>query len=355
MNANDCILTIVITYNDKKIEMKSKNLIKLEDVKKYSIEQFNITKEDQNFIKYTYMNSDNKPRYIECTDDLIKYSDIIDEDNYIINLILIIEKDKEKRKEENLKNLLQKMKAEKDKLKDENEKLRKEMDNLKNKNKNKNSLIINNNNSFTIKGNEDKYNKLKKDINDLNNTIKEKNNMYIELKQEKIAMLNRYDSLEEENAKINNLLKKKEDEKNKLKEDINDLNIVISEQDEKFKKLDKLVDIIKDNNFYNAFNEMISDDNNGKEVNDDLFDLYKDLIISIDKLVKKELKKKKENYLKNLENKKEEEKELKNKYIDMLYENIILKKKIKDISHKKLLFFVKILTLFFIIVYFEFK
>ena len=39
--------------------------------------------------------------------------------------------------------------------------------------------------------------------------------MYIELKQEKIAMLNRNDSLEEENAKINNLLKKKEDENNK--------------------------------------------------------------------------------------------------------------------------------------------
>ena len=123
MNANDCILTIVISFNDKNIEMKSKNLITLEDVKKYSIEQFNIMKEDQNFIKYSYINSDNKPCYIKCTDDLIKYSNTIDEDNYIINLALIIEEDIDKKKAENLKKIIQKMKAVKDKLKIENEKL----------------------------------------------------------------------------------------------------------------------------------------------------------------------------------------------------------------------------------------
>lgn len=353
MNANDCILKIVITFNDKKIEMKSKNLITLEDVKKYSIEQFNIMKEDQNFIKYSYINSDNKPCYIKCTDDLIKYSNTIDEDNYIINLALIIEEDIDKKKAENLKKIIQKMKADKDKLKIENEKLQEEIKNLKNKYKT--SLIINNNNSFTIKGNEDKYNKFKKEIIDLKNKIKEKNNMYKELKSEKISILGRNNSLEKENTEINNLLKKKEKENNKFKEDIKDLNLVISEQDEKFKKLDKLIDIIKDNNFYNAFDEMISENNNGKVVDDDLFSLFKDLIISIDKLVKNELEIKKENYLKNLESKKEEEKELENKYINMLHENIILKNTIKNNSYKKLLFFVKIMTLFFILIYFDFK
>ena len=172
--------------------------------------------------------------------------------------------------------------------------------------------------------------------------------MYSELKSEKISMLGRYNSLEKKYREI-------EKENNKFKEDIKDLNLVISEQDEKFKKLDKLIDIIKNNNFYNAFDEMISENNNGKEVNDDLFALYKDLIISIDKLVKNELKKNKENYLKNLESKKEEEKELENKYINMLHENIILKNTIKNNSYKKLLFFVKIMTLFFILIYFDFK
>ena len=60
MNSNNCILKIEIFYKDTKCEISSKNKITLEDMQNKSIEDFKITKENKNFLRFCHKDKEKK-------------------------------------------------------------------------------------------------------------------------------------------------------------------------------------------------------------------------------------------------------------------------------------------------------
>ncbi len=135
MNSNDCILRIEIFYEDTKFEISSNSKITLEDIKNKSFDHFKIA-DNKNYIRFCHKDKEKKMNFLENDDDIIKYSEEIDPDNYILKTQLIIDKYKFKydlykkvSKSEN-----EKLKKEIDTYKSENEILKKETDTNKSEN-----------------------------------------------------------------------------------------------------------------------------------------------------------------------------------------------------------------------------
>ena len=71
MNADIYILNVIITYNEKKFNFKSKDFISLESLKKKSKKYFDLTKISNNLIEFSLEKDKNIK--ISTNDDIIKY------------------------------------------------------------------------------------------------------------------------------------------------------------------------------------------------------------------------------------------------------------------------------------------
>ena len=105
MNSKECKLKIIVCYKDKKFEEESKDIIPLQKIKEKAIKEFNILKEDEDFINFEYhSNKENKNYSIEEDNDIIKYSEEDSSGDLFCKFELIINNPKSTIKENKLSN-----------------------------------------------------------------------------------------------------------------------------------------------------------------------------------------------------------------------------------------------------------
>ena len=263
MDANDCILSIFVSYNEKSLKMKSENIITIDAIKEEIVKQFNVKKEDKKYMKLLFKNNE-KEIFINSDDDIILNADNSDIDNPQLNLYLLIEQKKE---EEQKNNEEQKDNKEEKENKEQNIQHEKSISNEENKNND-------NNITPTPKGDDDKYDELKKLIENLKNEIKvlkdeqinqtkkmEENNLNIknEINQNKIkieAIYNNKNNIQNLKNEINQIIK---DNIEKEISRINDENKVKCKNiDELFKKNENEIEGVKSQitNFINSLKKI---------------------------------------------------------------------------------------------------
>ena len=242
MDANDCILSIFVSYNEKSLKMKSENIITIDAIKEEIVKQFNVKKEDKKYMKLLFKNNE-KEIFINSDDDIILNADNSDIDNPKLNLYLLIEQKKEEEEKNN-----EEQKDNKEEKENNEQNIQHEKSISNEENKNNDNKIINNDNNITPtpKGEDNKYDELKKLIENLKNEIKV-------LKDEQI---NQTKKIEENNLNIKN-----EINQNKIKiEEIynNKNNIKYKNIDELFKKNENEIEGIKSQitNFINSLKKI---------------------------------------------------------------------------------------------------
>ena len=183
MDANDCILSIFVSYNEKSLTMKSENIITIDAIKEEIVKQFNANKEDKKYMKLILKNNE-KEVFINSDDDIILNADNSDIDNPKLNLNLLIEHKKEEEEKNN-----EEQKDNKEEKENNEQKIQHEKSISNEENKNNDNNI-----TPTPKGDDDKYDELKKLIENLKNEIKV-------IKDEQI---NQTKKIEENNLNIKN-------------------------------------------------------------------------------------------------------------------------------------------------------
>jgi hypothetical protein len=92
MNSDEYKLKIIVTYNGKSFNEESMNVISLEEIKNLSIENFKLSKEDINFMKFSCLNNKESNCFIESDIDIFNNISKKDSENYEIKLKLSIDK-----------------------------------------------------------------------------------------------------------------------------------------------------------------------------------------------------------------------------------------------------------------------
>ena len=225
MNSNDCKLKIKVYYKDKQFEEESKDIIPLQKIKEKAIKEFDIIKEDEDFINFTYhSNKENKNYSIEEENDIIKYCDEDSSGDLFCKFELIINNPKRTIKEnilssENKGEKIESKKSNKDinkinekaksdikedekenykneinKLKLEIEKISSEFTNLKKENseKTKEREQIINNLKEDIKNKEIEITNNKSKINSLSSMLKESKKEYETINNQKLQIESKY-------------------------------------------------------------------------------------------------------------------------------------------------------------------
>ena len=148
MDDNNILLTISIKYNNISREIKKDNLISYNTLKQEAINLFKIDKEDEEFIQFIYRDEDGDNIILSPKqNEIFEAAHEIDDDNYFLELNLVINKYKEK-------NLINKDK------------------------KNLIEIFENNNNKNDFDNNEQLNNKIIKKIKtEFNNKLKQINNL----------------------------------------------------------------------------------------------------------------------------------------------------------------------------------
>ena len=249
MNSNDCKLKIKICYKDKKFEEESNDLIPLQKIKEKAIKEFDIIKEDEDFINFIYYsNIENKNHSIEKDNDIINYSEEESSGDLICNLELIINNPTSKMKENTLSNenkgekieskesnndiIKIKQKTKTDIKEDEKEKYENEINQLKldiekitseftnlkkeNSEKEKESEQIINNLKENIKNNEAEITNNKSMINNLSSMLEKTKKECENINNQKLQIENKYQNfnadwkkfLEKTDENYRNLLNK---------------------------------------------------------------------------------------------------------------------------------------------------
>ena len=206
MNSNDCKLKIKVYYKDKQFEEESKDIIPLQKIKEKAIKEFEIIKEDEDFINFTYhSNKENKNYSIENDNEIIKYCDEDSSGDLFCKFELIINNPKSKMKENKLCN--------------ENK-----GEIIESEQSNKEIKIINEKTTTDIK--EDEKENYKNEINKLKLEIEKINSEFTNLKKENAEKV-------KENEQIINDLKEncknKEIEITNNKSKINNLSSMLEE------------------------------------------------------------------------------------------------------------------------------
>ena len=96
MDGKDCILTITVFYNDKYFDYSSTELITIKELKKKSIQKFQISKYLENKINFYILGKNNEKVYMLSEDDIILNADASNEDNPKLTLYLSTDNKKEK-------------------------------------------------------------------------------------------------------------------------------------------------------------------------------------------------------------------------------------------------------------------
>ena len=301
MNSNDYKLNIIVNYNGKKIEKKFKDMIKLEEIKSLAINDFKLSKEEEKNIKFK---NENKNKIIETDKDIIDCIDEIDEENYKININLLINKSENNnkivkqisnefskinnegndldlsksnssiltpQKEETYKRIIKEYRNEYKKYKSENESLKSEISNIKKENENiKNNLSIEYKKSLS-----EKINKLNLNHEENTKQLKDENEI---LRNENKDLDEKCKKLENENLELKNKIK--ELESNKILFDKNEQNNYLANsklkntfEEMKYKEIEKEIisqynNIIKgqiEKTIQNEFNKLYKDKDLEKE------------------------------------------------------------------------------------------
>ena len=305
MNSNNCILKIEIFYKDTKCEISSKNKITLEDMQNKSIEDFKITKENKNFLRFCHKDKEKKIKFLENDDDIMKNVEEVGPNNYLLKTELIFDKYKYKYE---LYKIVSRDKI--DSLQTEYKILKKENKDLDNK----------------IKNNENIINQLKADNDNLNKKIIETENI---LKEQIDTLKSENEKLKKEinNIKNKNLLKsfnENEERYNKLKEENNNLNKIINEYKNKYEELEKKNSILQGT--IEKMNQSLININEG--IDSQKNDINNNLKTFIDTTIENkllEIDKKNKKYL----NKVEQQNILENQHI-ILKEILEIKQKLSD-------------------------
>ena len=156
MNSDDCILELLIIYQEQSFIIKSDKVISIDKIKEEAINYFKIKSIDKNNLKL-FIRKEEKNIFISSVNDIILNTDDTDINNPKLNLNLLLESKEESINKENciIKNNIQE-KDNKDKIEKENkdkyqeiknmiEKLRKEIIMLKEEQSNKYKKIEENN------------------------------------------------------------------------------------------------------------------------------------------------------------------------------------------------------------------
>ena len=196
MDANDCILSICISYKEKSFTIQSENIITIDNIKEKLIKEFNLKKEDKVHMKLLFKNGE-KEVFINTDDDIIIYADNSDVDNPKLNLNLLIDGKKEEKENE-----------------DSNVQHEESISSKQRENNDAKKINSNNYISSRPKGEVDKYDELKKLIENLSNEIKA-------LKDEQI---NRSKKMEANNLNLKNEI---EQNKKKIEEIYNNNNNIL--------------------------------------------------------------------------------------------------------------------------------
>ena len=285
MNSIDYKLNIIVNYNGQELTKQSKDMLKLEEIKNLVIDHFKLSKEEEEYLKFKNENNNS----IQTDDDIINYMNEIDEENYKININLLLDKpeknkqvikslskeinkmkndnieldlnksnstifpskDKQESEKRKIKELIKEFK----KVKEENKLLKSENINIKKEKENiKNSLSIEYKNS------------LSHEINQINLNYQEKNKKLLD---ENLILRNEYKELYE---KCKKLEKENLELKNKIKE--LESNKILFEKNEQNIKLQ------------NTFKEL-----KNKEIEKEIISKYNDIIKNqIEKTIKNEFK-----------------------------------------------------------------
>ena len=156
MNSDDCILELLIIYQEQSFSIKSDKVISIDKIKEEAINYFKIKSIDKNNLKL-FIRKEEKNIFISSVNDIILNTDDTDINNPKLNLNLLLESKEESINKENciIKNNIQE-KDNKDKIEKENkdkyqeiknmiEKLSKEIIILKEEQSNKYKKIEENN------------------------------------------------------------------------------------------------------------------------------------------------------------------------------------------------------------------
>ena len=183
-------LIVRVENEDKYFEIISEKEITIQEIKKRCLEEFNYTDEDINNIDLYYIDEDYDKNLITNSKDLISFSREMDSGNFLINLII----EKNNNKNIDLKNI------------NEIEEIYKEN-------------YLNNNINNDINNYEEKYNKIIQRLKNENNLLQKKINYY----KDKIKnIINYYEDLIQKNYN-----KTKLNQNDKLYNDINNKEIGI--------------------------------------------------------------------------------------------------------------------------------
>ena len=263
MDANDCILSICISYKEKSFTIQSENIITIDNIKEKLIKEFNLKKEDKVHMKLLFKNGE-KEVFINTDDDIIIYADNSDVDNPKLNLNLLIDGKKEEKENEDSN------------VQHEESISSKQRDNNDIKKINSNNYI-----SSRPKGEVDKYDELKKLIENLSNEIKA-------LKDEQI---NRSKKMEANNLNLKNEIEQNKKKIEEIYNNNNNILLIKNELNNSFKE--EFSRIREENKNYETLLRK-----NEKEINE-----FKSQISNIMNSLKKidEIENNYKNYIKNSE------------------------------------------------------
>ena len=99
MDANDCTLSLCISYKEKSFTIQSENILTIDYIKEEIVKRFNQKEEDKMYMKLFLKNGE-KEVFINSEDDIILNADDSDIDNPKLTLNLLIEEKKENKKDE---------------------------------------------------------------------------------------------------------------------------------------------------------------------------------------------------------------------------------------------------------------
>jgi hypothetical protein len=238
MDANDCTLSLCISYKEKSFTIQSENILTIDYIKEEIVKRFNQKEEDKMYMKLFLKNGE-KEVFINSEDDIILNADDSDIDNPKLNLNLLIEEKKENKKDEKENKELNNL-PEESTSSDQNENL-----DIK--------KIISENNLTptppTPKGEDDKYNELKNLIENLSSEIKVLKEDKINTKKNEDNNLNIKNEIEQCKKQINEIYNINNNNITMIKNEIHDtikmyikeeFNKIKEENQNKFKNFEEL-------------------------------------------------------------------------------------------------------------------
>ena len=266
VDQNEVYLKIKITYKDKIMELKLKELTTLDKIKDKVLETFRIPPNKKDCIYFSYQDEEGDINPLEENDDLFELSTEQSNDSYVLELALYIGDNLEESKKgfqdyilshRNLKTTENKLITSKDSSNIDKSKVYESILLNQNSNENINENINENKNENILSENKDNNIKIESDVEQLKNELykKEKENEELRKKIEEMKKI-KIEKLEQEMKEIKN----RKEKKRKIREEKNKKLELINKNKGKIEKHKKEIENLKLNIISNIFKNHINDD-----------------------------------------------------------------------------------------------